>query len=288
MSKDLWTIRDVMSWTRDRFARAGIDSARLDAEVLLAHALGCPRIMLYTDLERPLSAPERDRYRALVSARIQRRPVAHLIGEKEFWSRRLRIDPRVLVPRPETELLVEKTLEVLRGQVRPRVLDVGTGSGAIAIALASERPDATVVATDRSRAALELARENAEQHEVTVSFHAGDLLDALPQETAPFQAVVANLPYVDPAQRDTLAPELGHEPPEALFAEEQGLEQIRRLVASAPRRALAPGGWLLLEVGAGQAPAVADRMRAAGCADEPAVHPDLAGVERVVAARWVP
>jgi len=286
MEKDLWTIRDVMSWTRDRFVRAGIDSARLDAEVLLAHALGCPRIMLYTDLERPLSAQERDRYRALVSARIQRRPVAHLIEEKEFWSRRLRIDPRVLVPRPETELLVEKTLEVLRGQVRPRVLDVGTGSGAIAIALAAERPDVTVVATDCSTAALEVARENAAQNEVTVTFYAGDLLDALPEDTLPFQAVVANLPYVDPAQRETLAPELGHEPPEALFAEEQGLGLIRTLVATTPRRALAPGGWLLLEVGAGQAPAVADLMREAGSEGEPAIYRDLAGIERVVAARF--
>jgi release factor glutamine methyltransferase len=175
---------------------------------------------------------------------------------------------------------------VLRGQVSPRILDVGTGSGAVAIALAAERPDAVVVATDRFAKVLEVARENAAAHGVTVSFFAGDLLDALPADMVPFSVVVANLPYVDPAHRESLAPELRCEPAEALYADEQGLALMRRLVGQAPRRALAPGGWLLLEVGQGQAQTVAQIMREAGCDGEPAVHADLAGVGRVVAARW--
>ncbi len=286
MTQEQWTIRDVLAWTRDRFQRAGLDSPRLDAEVLLAHALGCERILLYTDLERPLSPEERTRYRELVAGRLDRRPVAHLLGEKEFWSRRFLVSEQVLVPRPETELLVERGLAALQGVPRPRILDVGTGSGAVAVALAVERPDATVVATDVSAEALALARENAETHGAELSLHEGDLLAALPEGTPPFDLVVANLPYIDEAERASLPPEVQREPAVALFAAEAGLATIRRLVSDAPARALSPGGWLMLEVGLGQAAGVADLMREAGCDGAPEVHADLAGIERVVAARW--
>ena len=285
MAQELWTVRDVLTWTRDRFQRAGIESARLDAEVLLAHALQCQRILLYTDLERPLDDEERQRYRALVAGRLERRPVAHLIGEREFWSRRFQVNEQVLVPRPETEHLVEQALAQLEGRVRPRILDVGTGSGAIAVCLAAERPDATVVATDLSASALEVARKNAAAHDVEIRFHEGDLFAALPVDEAPFDLVAANLPYIGFGERDDLAPELQHEPDLALFAEEGGLAVIRRLVTDAPAR-LVTGGGLLLEVGQGQTEQTAQLLEAAGFDDAPAVIADLAGIPRIVAGRW--
>lgn len=281
----LWTVREVLSWTRERFSRDGLESARLDAEVLLAHALDMQRVGLYLDLDRPLDDSERGRYRALVSRRLQREPVAYLVGEREFWSRPFAVDARVLVPRPETEILVEQALVTLREFTAPRVLDVGTGSGAIAVTLAAERPDARVVATDVSAAALEVAAANADRHEVDITLHAGDLLEALPAQEAPFQLVAANLPYVAPGDRDSLAPELLAEPTGALFAEDGGLALLKRLICAAPAHLQRPGGAVLLEVGMGQAPAVTKLMIDAGISDRVTVHRDLAGVDRVVEGR---
>lgn len=285
MVSELWTVRDVLQWTADRFGRAGIGSPRLDAEVLLAHALGCDRVGLYLDLDRPLGAEERARYRALVAARLERRPVAYLVGHREFWSRRFAVDPSVLVPRPETELLVEEALRGLEGLAAPRILELGTGSGAIAVTLAAERPDAEVVATDCSGAALAMAARNVGTHGVAVRLCEGDLFAALPPDEPPFHAIVANLPYVSPEDREGLAPELFFEPEGALFAEEGGLAVIRRAVAEARAHLVRPEGWIGLEVAAGQGEAVAALLTAAGAAAPPRVVLDLAGQQRVVAAR---
>lgn len=285
MTQPLWTIRDVLGWTRERFARAGLDTPRLEAEVLLAHALSCERVTLYTDHHRPLSAEERDRYRALVSGRLARHPTAHLVGHREFWSRRFRVTPSVLIPRPETETLVECVLERLAPLAAPRVLDVGTGSGAIAVTLAAERGDAIVAATDLSPEALTVAQENAAAHDVAVTFFEGDLLDALPASTPPFDLVVANLPYIAPAERDHLQPEVRREPEMALFSAPDGLTLIRRLIVEAPRGPLRPGGWIALEVGATQARSVLDLL-AEQEYDSATRRADLAGVDRVVSARW--
>jgi release factor glutamine methyltransferase len=284
----LWTVREVLAWTSERFAQVGVGSARLDAEVLLAHALDLQRVGLYLDLDRPLSEDERGRYRALVSRRLQREPVAYLVGEREFWSRVFGVDARVLVPRPETETLVEQALITLRDFAAPRVLDVGTGSGVLAVTIAAERPDARVLATDISVGALEVAAANAARHDVEVTLHAGDLLEALPPAEPAFDLVVANLPYVSPAQRDTLAPELLAEPAGALFADEDGLALLRRLIAETPGRLRRPGGALLLEVGLGQAAVVRQLLIDAGISDRVTVHRDLAGIERVVTGRLPP
>lgn len=282
MSTEIWTARDVLKWTAGRFQRAGLDTARLDAELLLAHALGCDRVGLYVDLDRPLSVEERDSFRSLVTARLERRPVAYLLGRREFYSRVFEVSEAVLVPRPETELLVEAALEALAGVVRPRVLDLGTGSGVIAVTLAAERPDAVVVATDLSAAALEVAGRNVARHGVEVSLHQGDLYGALPPGEPPFQIIVGNLPYVSADDLGTLAPELHHEPREALVASADGLEVIGRSVASAPAHLVRPGGQVLLEVGAGQGDAVSRFLLEAGAREAPRVLRDLAGLDRVV------
>lgn len=284
-AEPLWTVREVLSWTRDRFSREGLESARLDAEVLLAYALEMQRVGLYLDLDRPLDVAERGRYRALVGRRLEREPVAYLVGEREFWSRRFLVDPRVLVPRPETETLVEHALAALAELSAPRVLDVGTGSGAIAVTLAAERPDAQVVATDLSAEALEVAEANAARHEVDVVFHAGDLLEALPTEEPPFDLIAANLPYVAPSERDSLAPELLREPAEALFAQDGGLAVVKRLILTAADGLVRPGGVLMLEVGMGQTQAVASLLEEPGIWDAVSVVPDLAGIDRVVTSR---
>lgn len=286
VSPEQWTVRDVLQWTAERFRRAELSSPRLDAELLLAHSLGRDRVGLYIDLDRPLTSEERARYRALVAARLERRPVAYLLGQREFYSRPFEVSEAVLVPRPETEVLVEQVLLALRGVVAPRVLDLGTGSGVIAVTIAAERPDARVTATDVSEDALAVAARNAERHEVQVTFRSGDLYEALGEDEEPFHLIAANLPYVSPDHRDRLAPELGFEPAAALFAPEGGLAVIRRCVAGAPSRLIRPGGQLWLEMGADQAEAVQALCRAAGAASDPRVIPDLAGLPRVVGATF--
>ena len=284
MTQKLWTVREVLAWTRERFVKAALDSPRLDAEVLLAHALGADRVQLYLDLERPLDELERSRYRDLVARRLERQPVAYLVGEKEFWSKSFLVDERVLVPRPETETLVEQALVALRDHTAPRILDVGTGCGAVAVCLALERPDATVFACDQSAQAVAVARENALRLEAPVTFYESDLLDALGGLGEPFQLVVANLPYVAWSERETLPPELRFEPQGALFADDDGLAVLARLIQEAPSHLVRPGGRLLLEVGAGQADRVCQCLIRAGFSETIEVHRDLAGIERVVAA----
>jgi len=229
-----------------RLAEAGCDTPRLDAELLV-------------------------RAGASLDRRVAREPVAYILGSKGFRHIDLRVDARVLVPRPETELLVEVALELPAGA---RVVDVGTGSGAIALALKQERHDLEVMATDVSAEALAVARANAARLDLDVEFRQGDLLAGI----AACDAVLSNPPYVRDAERATLAPEIvRHEPPAALFAGEDGLDVIRRLIPAAA--GVAP--WLALEVGAGQARTVGQLMSDAGFA-EVSVRRDLAGIERVV------
>jgi release factor glutamine methyltransferase len=254
---------------------AGCDTPRLDAEVLLADALGVDRAVLFTDPGREVAGPAVRAFQGAVRRRSAgREPVAYIVGRRGFRHIELEIDARVLVPRPETELLVEVGLELHRGA---RVADVGTGSGAVALALKHERPDLDVVATDVSAGALEVARANAARLGLELTFHEGDLLAGVGK----VDGVLSNPPYVAEAQRATLAPEITrHEPAGALFAGADGLAVIRRLVPAAA--AVAP--LLALEVGAGQAPAVAGLMQAAGFALV-RTRRDLAGIERVVVGR---
>ncbi len=281
----LWTVRDVLGWTTERFTEEGLESPRLDAEVLLAHSLQVERMGLYLDMDRPLDPAERGRYRELVLRRLDRAPVAYLVGQREFWSRAFAVDSRVLVPRPDTEILVERALKLIEQVRAPRVLDVGTGSGIIAVTLAAERPDAEVLGVDISADALDVAAANARRHGADVRFLAGDLLDALDAGEPPFHLVVANLPYIPQKDRAGLAPELAAEPPGALFVEGDGLGIISRLVRAAPRWLAHPDGALALEVGQGQAEAVRALLVEAGISEGVSIHRDLAGVERVVSGR---
>jgi release factor glutamine methyltransferase len=274
------TVRELVGQAADWLADRGVPSPRLDADRLLAHALGLKRLDLYLDLDRPLEADEVARFRELLRRRGRREPLAYVLGSWSFRGLEIAVDERVLVPRPETEWLVERALERIAGTASPRVLDVGTGSGAIAISVAVARPDSTVVAVDLSTDALALARENAERHGAAVEFRAGDLLAPVPGER--FDLVLANLPYV--AEGDAVDPEVsGFEPAIAVFAPDRGRALIDRLLDGISG-ALMPGGYVALELGAGQAPWAVERLAALGLA-EAISEPDLAGVDRLAFAR---
>jgi release factor glutamine methyltransferase len=295
----LWTVRELLAWTAERFAGLGIDEARVDAERLLARALGCSRIQLYVQHDRLLDEAERTGFRELVRRRLAREPVAYIEGSKGFHALdlELMVDRRVLIPRPETEHLVDWLLESLRPPPAPlmNVLDVGTGSGAIALAVAKARHEVHVTAVDASPDALEVARHNVERFELgagvqlgeRVSLRVSNLLDAVEIPSGGFDAIAANLPYIPSGELRTLAPEVRDwEPRAALDGGPDGLAVIRRLIAVVgERRALAPGGRLLLEVGIGQAEAVEGLLRAAGF-DDVGSRSDYARIPRVVAGTW--
>jgi len=262
--------------------RAGGD-ARAEAEILLAHALGRDRTTLWAHPAAPVPAAPAARCRELVRRRAAGEPVAYLTGRRGFWTLELEVTPAVLIPRPETELLVELTLGLLAADQPARVADLGTGSGAIALALASERPRWTVVATDASADALAVARGNAVRLGLAgVDFRLGSWTEALaPGE--PFEAIVSNPPYVAEGDPHLVEGDLPFEPRAALAAGPDGLAAVRALVPAAMPH-LAPGGWLLLEHGAEQGPAVREVLREAGLEAVRTV-PDLAGLDRVSLGR---
>ncbi len=276
-----------------RLRAAGIDTARLDAEVLLARAMDTDRAGLYAQLRAASSDGVAVRFAACVDRRARREPVAYITGVQEFWSLPFAVTPAVLIPRPETELLVEVVCRLsrhLRTSAPPHlrttvssICDVGTGCGCIAIALARELSTARVVATDVSAAALAVAARNAATHDVAdrITLLGSDLFDALDPSTR-FDVIVTNPPYLSPGDR--VAPELAFEPPTALGGGADGLAVIRRLIAAAPQR-LRAGGWLIMELGCGQDAAVRASARAAGLTDID-IEPDLAGIPRALVARW--
>jgi release factor glutamine methyltransferase len=270
-------------------AALGIATARLDAELLLSHALGCDRVRLYMDLTRPLDEAELTAIRELVKRRRKREPVAYILGHKEFYRRRFAVTKDVLVPRPETEVLVDRALEVL-GASAGAALDLCTGSGVVAITLALERPELRVDATDLSEAALAVARRNAEALEATprVRFFAGDLFGALP-ERIKYALITANPPYVADAVLSSLAPEITeHEPRVALAGGTDGLAVITRLCEQAPDWLL-PGGVLLFELGFDQGPRVLELLQRDSRWQHVRLHQDLAGVDRIAeATSWGP
>jgi len=245
---------DVLRSTERYLADRGVDNPRLNAEHLLAHALGLKRMELYLQFDRPLGETERAPLRDLVKRRGAREPLQHILGTAEFYGRTFGCDRRALVPRPETEQLVEFALELAKTKTGPTILDIGTGSGVIALTVALELPAAALHATDASPDALTLAAENAARHQAIdrVTFHQADLL---PPGDTPFDLIIANLPYLPTGDMSALAPEVRHDPPAALDGGADGLSDIRRLIESAPAL-LVPGGALLLEIGFGQAQAV--------------------------------
>lgn len=268
-------VREALESAATAIGAAGCETPRLDAEVLLADILGVDRARLLTDRELRVAGPAVRAFQNAVRRRaVEREPVAYITGRRGFRHIELRVDRHVLIPRPETELLVEVALAL---PPRARVLDVGTGSGAVALSLAQERPDLEVTGSDVSAAALELARVNGERLGLSVRWLRADLLDGVSLE---FDAVLSNPPYVADSQRSSLAPEiLRHEPESALFAGPDGLDAICALLAQLATRERVR--LAALEVGAGQADTVAGLMREAGFATVRGER-DLAGIERVV------
>ncbi|MEP0848100.1 MAG: peptide chain release factor N(5)-glutamine methyltransferase [Phycisphaerae bacterium] len=288
--RDPWTVARLLAWTRDYFRQHGLESPRLCAELLLAHALGCERIELYTRYELQPSDETLAAFRESVVQAADGRPIAYLTGCKDFFSLTFEVTPDVLIPRPETEVLVERTIRLVRdeGLAQPRILDIGTGSGCIAIALAKHLPDARLHASDVSAAALNVAQRNAQRHGVAerIELRCGDLFDPWP-DAAPFDLVVSNPPYVATAEAASLPRCVREfEPQQALFAGSDGLSIVRRLVAEAPAR-LRPDGHLLFEVAWNQsagARAVLDESRWSGIV----TYRDHQQHERVVHARRRP
>lgn len=272
------TVRSALQAGQDALHTSS-DSARLDAELLLGHVLERPRAWLYAHPDEPVPPATLTVFLALLGQRASGRPLAHLTGIREFWSLELGVNEHTLVPRPETELLVERALAHMPAGSTGRALDLGTGSGAIAIALATERPGWDIVATERSPAALATARDNAARHAPDrISFCAGDWFGAVAAKPA-FDVIVSNPPYIATRARELTDPELAFEPTAALYSGADGLDAIKTIVAAAGP-ALCAGGWLALEHGYDQADAVTELLTAAGFSSL-ATHADLAGLPRV-------
>lgn len=275
-----WTPLGVLDWTTQRFTEAGITASRLEAQILLAHVLGCTRMQLYTGFDKPLADAELASYRGLIKRRLAGEPVSYLVGETEFWGLPFHVEPSVLVPRPDTETLIEVARAARPDRAAPcRILDLCTGSGVIAVSLAREYPAAQVVATELSPEAAALARRNAARNAVAdrVDVREGDLFAPVRGER--FDLIAANPPYIASSVIPTLSPEVRREPVIALDGGPDGLAFYDRICGQA-REHLAPGGVIVLEHGFDQADAVRARLGAAGFTGIALVH-DLGKNPRV-------
>jgi release factor glutamine methyltransferase len=283
-------ILNLIRWTDEFFRRECLATPRLDAEVLLAETLGVDRVGLYTHFDQPLQPEELARFKKWIRRRLQHEPMAYIIGKREFWSLTFKVTPDVLIPRPETEILVAEALKVLscpeQTERNFRILEIGTGSGAISVALAKELPSASLVATDLSEKALSIAQENALRHGVRERIHflQGDLFGPLEKGSA-FELIITNPPYIAHDDFPSLSPEVrDFEPRVALDGGKDGLTFFRKVL---PRvgEFLSPEGWFLAEIGAGQEQKI--RQMAQGNPELASCDfvPDLAGIERVFKAR---
>lgn len=290
MPQATWTILNLIRWTDERFRKEGLTTPRLDAEVLLAETLGMDRVALYTHFDQPVQPAELMRFKKLIQRRLRREPVAYIVGQREFWSLKFIVTPDVLIPRPETEILVMEALKVLsqpeQTKRRIRILEMGTGSGAISVALAKELPSASMVATDLSEKALSIAEENALRNGVRerILFLPGDLFAPL-EKGSIFELIITNPPYIPQDYFPSLPPEVrDFEPRVALDGGRDGLTFFRRVL---PRLGeyLSPQGWVLAEIGAGQDQKVREIAAANPDLDSCDFLPDLAGIKRVFKAR---
>jgi release factor glutamine methyltransferase len=284
-----WTIGRLLDWTARFLSQKGSESPRLDAEVLLAEVLGCERIALYTRYDEEATEAARQRFRDLIRRRIEGCPVAYLVGRKEFFSLRFEVNSSVLIPRPDTECLVTECLALAKELSELTVLDVGTGSGAIAVAVAKQHKGARVTATDVSAEALAVAERNAARHGVAerVSFLRGDLFAPLPQGQ-PFDFIVSNPPYIPHADLPSLPPGVrDYEPHVALDGGPDGFVVFDRLIEQA-RGYLKPGGWLLVEIGLPQEIQARRRIESIAGYDLGRIIIDGSGHPRLLRARWQP
>ncbi len=276
----------MVSWIADDLSKRGIDSPRVEAEILVAHAIGTDRVGVYVDFDRPLSKAELELARSGIERRRKREPIAYIVGQKEFFGRKFEVAPGVLIPRPETELIIELASNLLTpgASEAQRCLDLCVGSGAIAITLAAEFAQLEVFATDVSASALAIARKNAERHSVAerVHFYEGDLY--APLDSGAFDVITANPPYIATDAIAGLAEDIvSHEPHLALDGGADGLDLVRKVFAGALDR-LGERGVVLVEIGADQSVRAQESARAAGFSTIVA-HKDLAGIERVIEAR---
>jgi release factor glutamine methyltransferase len=283
------TIAEALYRAAQTLATAGITNARLDAELLLARLLGRDRTWLFTHANDPLDAVCLRPFQELIDRRVKREPLQYILGSQEFWGRAFRVTPAVLIPRPETELLVERAVEILRGTDRPTVIDLCTGSGCIAVSLAKELRAPTIFATDISEQALDVARTNAAAHACSdrIRFLAGDLFDPIAELDlrGRVDCITANPPYISSSDLRALQPEVrDFEPEHALIAGPAGTEFHRRIIHEAPRY-LRNRGTLMMEMGIGQAPDLIRMAAATGAYERPEIVKDLAGIDRVIAVR---
>lgn len=282
-----WTILSLVLWSADYLASKGVESGRLDAEWLLASALGTERLQLYLKYDRPVGPEEREVFKQQLRRRACREPLQYILGRAAFRELELVADPRALIPRPETEVLVEEVLAWAKDRKSGlgTVMDIGTGTGAVSVSLAVEGVCEQIVATDISEGALEVARLNAQRHgvEALLDFRRGSLFEIVDAGEA-FDVIVSNPPYVATGERAGLQPEIRDwEPSEALFAGDEGLDVIQPLIAEAPEH-LTDGGLLALEVGLGQAERVTRQIDDSGRFEPARVRRDLGGLPRVIMA----
>ncbi len=277
-----WTIGSLLQWTTQYFRDKGVDNPRLDADVLLSFLLGKDRLYLYVHFDQPMQQAELAAYRDMVKRRAARIPVAYITGRKEFMGLEFHVSPAVLIPRPDTEVLVEAATARMTGIADGMILDVGTGSGAVLIGTLARTPECRGVATDISAAALAVARANADR---LLKFGQADFrqTDLFPADVVLYDAILSNPPYITLEEMETLAPEVLQEPELALCGGTDGLDFYRRLVAGGLSR-LKPDGFMAVEVGAGQATTVVELAQQAGWRTEQVI-PDYAGIERVVVLR---
>ncbi len=279
--KEVWRIDTILNWTKQYFGEKGVENPRLDAEVLLSHILRKDRLYLYVNFDQPLEGAELAAFRAAVKKRAARLPVAYITGEKEFMGLDFQVTPAVLIPRPDTEILIEAALKTLGSADSPRILDIGTGSGAICISMLVNLPSAEAVTVDISPEAILVAKSNAERHGVSqrLTFCQGDLFN--PVKGQVFSAIISNPPYIPEADILTLTPEVRQEPNLALAGGKDGLDFYRRIIQEG-RNYLAPNGFIAMEVGIGQARQVADLAEKSGYFIVSEIVKDYGGIERVV------
>lgn len=285
-SPEVWTVARILGVTTPFLKQHGSDTPRLDAQILLAFVRKCSRIELYTNFNTPLTDAERSQMRDLVKRRSQSEPVAYLVGHREFFSLDFRVTTDVLIPRPDTETLVLEALELAKTFAAPRILDLCTGSGCIVVSLAANQPTAVCTATDISPAALQIARENAQTHQVSdrIEFLAGDLFRAIPQ-AAQFDLIVSNPPYIPEREIAELDADVrNHEPLLALQAGAEGMLFLNQIVEAAASY-LVTGGWLALETGVEQAPLTARALEARREFADVRIVKDVGGRPRVVLAQ---